>query len=251
MRKIRSLLLITILTAGGLLHLWSIESFKFPSVINYELLKNDRIMGNCKFLYEKEGKFPGTSTLKLKGFAGLGLTSQEWLFTYIFTKDSSIYATFTIKGKKPLSEMRLKEGMGFDFKRQKVFIYKDLYSPHELQTEIFTLHPEIDLTALFFVTSQKVATGNHSKPQKFNFLFDKSTKIMGMTYIGTDKVSYQGKEVSTRVLLVKNMHNNKEIFRFKIFKDSNGYYFPVSVVVTDFTGSSQEHLELRATGIKK
>lgn len=249
MRKISILMIVVCLTGLGVQNLWAGDSFKFPSTIKYKLLKNDKVMGSCRLSYDIKGKFPETSTLRLVDFEGLGLTTQEWLLTYIFAKDSSIYATFTLKGKRKVSEIRLKEGMGFDGKSGQVFVYKKLDSPEEMQTELFTQYPVIDLISSFFVTSQMVAADNHSKTEKFNFLFGKSTKIMDMMYVGTDKIPYRGREVSTQVLIVR--YNNVEIFRFKIFKDSNGYFFPVSVVVvTDFTGSGQETFELRADQVK-
>jgi len=250
MKKFTVLLIIMGLVGLGCQTLWPADSFKFPSTIKYKLLKNDRVVGSCRFEYEVKGKFENTSSLKLVNFEGMGLTSQQWLQTYIFTKDSSIYATFILEGKKPASEIRLKEGVGFDGSAGQVFVYKELTSPDQIQTELFTQYPVIDLVSSFFVASRKVAAGNLTKAEKFNFFFGKSTKIMDMMSIGTEKVPFLGKEVSTQVLIVR--YNNVEIFRFKIFQDADGYYFPLSViVVTDFTGSSQDTFEMRANEIQK
>ena len=250
MKKVIPLLLIVILIVIGLQHLWPYEAFKFPSATKYKLLKNDKVIGNCLLTYEKKGKLEETSALTLKGFGGLGLTYQEWLFTYILTRDSSVHATFKMKGKKLISEIRLKESLGFDGRSGKVFVCKDVYSPYEFQAELFTQYPVIDLVSSFFVTSQKVASGNHSKPEMFNLLLGKSTRIIEMRYTGIEKIFYQGKEVSTLVLVLINRNNDEEIFRFKIFKDANGCCFPVSAVLTYFTGGSQEIFEMRATEIK-
>lgn len=250
MKKFTMLLIIMCLFGIGIQNLWPADSFKFPSTIRYKLLKNDRVIGSCRFEYDVKGKFENTSSLKLVNFQGLGLTSQEWLLTYIYTKDSSIYATYILKGKEPVSEIRLKEAVGFDGGKDQVFVYKELTSPDQIQTELFTKFPVIDLVSSFFVSSQKVASGNLNKAEKFNFLFGKSTKIMDMIYTGTEQVPYQGKEVSTHVLIIR--YNNMEIFRFKIFQDPEGCFFPLSVVlVTDFTGGSQETFEMRADEIKK
>lgn len=250
MRKIRILIIIVCLLGLGGQNVWPDNSFKFPSTIKYKLLKNDKVVGSCALSYIETGKRADLSTLRLINFEGLGITSQEWLLTYIFKENSTTYATFVMKEKTKVSEILLKERMGFDGKKGQAFVYKEYKGTSgEMQTELFTQHPVIDLVSSFFVTSQKVASGNHSKKELFNFLFGKSTKIMDMMYMGTEKVPFQGKEVSTHVLIVR--YNNVEIFRFKIFKHPDGCYFPVSVVlVTDFTENKQETLELRASEIK-
>ena len=249
MKKCIMFLIVLCLVGSGFQQLWPADAFKFPSTIKYKLLKNDRVVGSCRFEYEKKGKLEKMSTLKLVNFEGLGLTSQEWLLTYIYTMNSSIYAAFIMKGKDPASEIRLKEGVGFDGASGQVFVYKELTSPDQIQTELFTQYPVIDLVSSFFVASRKVAVGNLTKAEKFNFFFGKSTKIMDMMYTGSEPVPYQGTEVTTQVLVVR--YNNVEVFRFKIFQDPEGYYFPLSIVlVTDFTGG-QDTFEMRADAIKK
>lgn len=225
------------------------DSFKFPKMIKFKLLKNDTIMGGCQFSYEEKTNIEGISYLNMRNFEGIGFTSQEWLATYIFAKDSSIYADFIMKGKKTISEIRLKEeALGFDGKKGKIFIYKDLESPNEMQTEIFTEYTVIDLLSMFFVVSKKVASGK-KEVEKFNFLIDKSTKIVDMVPMLEEKAPFEGKEVHTHVFSFT--YHDLEIFRVKIFKEKNGFCFPVSVkIVTDFTGSGQS-IELRADKVQE
>lgn len=231
----------------GLQNLWA-GSVNFPKGIKFKLLKNDRIIGSCQLLYEKETNKKGISLLKMKNFQGLGITSQEWLVTYIFTKNSSIYADFVMKGEKAVSEIRLKEGESFDGTKGKVFVYRDLESDDALQTEIFTEHTVIDLLSMLLVTSQKVAEGKMGAA-KFNFLIHKSTKIVDMLLIGKDNVPFQGKEVTAHVFSFS--YHNAEIFRVGIYKDTDGYCFPVSIkIVTDFTGSGQA-IEMRVDKVSK
>ncbi|MCI0471121.1 MAG: hypothetical protein L0Y73_05630 [Candidatus Aminicenantes bacterium] len=245
MKKFIIFSIVVFLVMSSLPFLWAGDPFKFPERFDFKLLKNDRIVGSCRLEYEQSGKQPGTSTLRLKNFQGLGFTSQEWLVSYIYAKDSSIYADFIMKGKTPVSEIRLKEGTAFDGTKGQVFVYKDLESSDDksMQTEIFTKYTVIDLLSMLFVTSQRVAEGKMGA-DKFNFLIDKSTKIVDMMPIGQEKVPFQGKEVSTRVFSFA--YNGQEIFKVKIFKDVDGACFPVSIeIITDFTGSGQS-IELRA-----
>jgi hypothetical protein len=250
MRKL--LLLIFIMLSCSLLgqYAWAGNSFKFPERIKFKLLKNDKVMGSCRLDYRKKSSIDGVSSLKLKNFEGYGMTSQESLLTYISLVDSSLYSTFLLKGEKVFSELRLKEGMGFDMKKGNVFIYKESNAPSEMQTELFTKHPIIDLVSLFYVTSKRVAKGNYKKVQKYNFLFGKSTKIMDMVCLEKEQAPFQGKIVPVEVFIIS--YHNVEMFRLKIYKDSDDYFFPVSIsVVTDFNGNHQESFELRADKVYK
>lgn len=251
MKKISALVIIVCLLGFGNRIIWAKEDFKFPKAVKYKILKNDKVVGSCALTYEETGKREDISTLRLINFEGLGITSQEWMLSYILKKDSSTYATFVKKGKNTISEIILKERMGFDGTKGQAFVYKEYNTQSgEMQTELFTQHPVIDLVSSFFVTSQKAAEQTYSKVEKFNFLFGKSTKIMDMVYAGEENVPFEGKEVSTHVLIIR--YNNVEIFRFKIFKHPDGYYFPVSIVlVTDFTENKEESFEMRASEITK
>jgi hypothetical protein len=249
MKKLSVLLLTVCLIIVGAQNQWADSSFKFPKMIKFKLFKNDTIVGGCQFSYEEKTNKEGISYLNMRNFEGIGFTSQEWLATYIFAKDSSIYADFIMKGKKAISEIRLKEdALGFDGKKGKIFLYKDLESPDEMQTEIFTEYRVIDLLSMFFVVSKKVASGK-KEVEKFNFLIDKSTKIVDMVPMMGEKVPFEGKEVDANVFSFT--YHDLEIFRVKVFKDKNGFCFPVSVkIVTDFTGSGQS-IELRADKVQE
>ena len=250
MRKLSVYLVAACLIIVRAQNQWADSSLKFPKMIKFKLFKNDKIVGRCQFFYSKETKIDDVSSLRLKNFEGLGFTSREWLFTYIFTGDSSIYADFIMRGKEDkVSEIRLiKDAVGFDGKKGKIFRYKDLESPDEMQTEIFTEYTVIDLLSMFFVVSKKVVSGK-KEVEKFNFLIDKSTKIVDMVPMLEEKAPFEGKEVDTHVFSFT--YHDREIFRVKIFKDRDGFCFPVSVeIVTDFTGEGQK-IELRADQIAK
>lgn len=220
------------------------ELFKFPQRIQYKMLKNDNIVGECQLLYQEKTNKNGISTLKLKDFQGLGITSQESYISYIFTDNSSIYATFLLKGKEKIYEIRLKEIIGWDMKKEHAFVYKEEAKP-EIQAPFYTKYPVIDLLSSFFVTSKRVALGVYKKTEKFNLLFDKSTKIAEMKYMGCQKVPFQGKEVFTDRLTITI--SNIEFLRMNIFTDCDGYCFPVSVLIA-YQGKT---FEMRADRVSK
>jgi hypothetical protein len=248
MRKFSVLVIIVLLVVLNIQNGWAGSSFKFPKLIKFKILKNDKIVGNCQFFYDKETVKDGVSALKMKDFEGIGVSSKEWLFTYFFNKDSSLYANFIMKGKKVVSEIRVGREVGWDGKMGKFMRYKDLESPDEVKIEVCTEYTMIDLLSTFFVTSQKVAAGK-KEPEKYNFLIDKGVKIVEIVPLVKDTVSFQGKEVSTDAFAV--IYRNTILFRLKIFKDENGYCFPINIyIVTDFAGSWQ-NLEMRAEKFMK
>lgn len=252
MKKLSVFIIIVFLALGNVQALGAEKTkpeLKFPKKIKFKLLKNNRVMASCIFIYNKKTDKKGISQLKMTNFEGLGINSRQWLTTYIFAENSSIYADFIMEDNTPVSEIRLiKNGRRFDGKIGKIFQYKDLKSDDALETELFAEHTVIDLLSMLFVTSRRVATGKKGT-EKYNFLIDKSTKIVDMMPMEDETAPFNGKEVPVHVLAFA--YQNQEIFRVRIFKDSDGYCFPVSIsIVTDFTGKAQP-VELRADRVSK
>lgn len=229
--------------------MWAKDSFKFPSRISFKLFKNGSFVGECQLLYSEKTNKKGISSLKLTNFQALGISSRESLITYIFSDNFSIYADFVKKGAKVVSEFRLKEEEGFDGTEGQVFVHKELKKDDEIKTEISTQHPVLDLLSTFLVSSQRVASGEHKKKEPFNLLFDRSTKIVDMVYIGTEIEPYQGENVKTEVLSITI--RSVEMFRLKIFKDKDGYCFPLSITLADFTDNKEGTFEMRTARVAK
>jgi hypothetical protein len=221
--------------------------FKFPQMITFNVLKDDKNVGSCQLFYQEKTEREGLSYLRIKNFQGFGFNSDEWLASYIFAHDFSLYAEFLLKENKKIYEIKLTEGKGFDGKKDKIIVYKEKGKP-EIQIIPFTEYPIIDLLAIPLITSKKAVTGNLER-EKFNLLFGKSTIIVDMSYESQEVVRFQGSGVSAAVFSIN--YKNAEMFRLKIFKDSDGYCFPVSVViVNDFVGSGGT-FEIRANKFLK
>ena len=155
MRKFNILMIAVFLFLLGVQETKAVELFKFPQIIQYKLLKNDHIVGECQLLYQEKTDKKGISSLKLKNLQGFGFTSQESIVTYMFTDSFSIYANFLLRGKEKIFEIRLTEGIGFDGKRGRILIYKGQKNPLMLIT-LYGDYPVIDLPTLFFIISKKV-----------------------------------------------------------------------------------------------
>ncbi len=142
--------------------------FYFPKRIRYKVLGKDTVIGECRYSCTNS-KYEGMYSLNLSNFEFEGI---EWLWkgrqtTYIFCKDFSIYGHFFFKGKVPVIEFRLGEGIGFDLKGHESLIYKDLKSPSNVRRELITGHKVISLPSAFFIASKRVAA-NKFETERFN-----------------------------------------------------------------------------------
>jgi uncharacterized caspase-like protein len=210
------------------------SAFKFPSRISYKSFKNGSFVGECQFLYSERTDKKGISSLKLTNFQGLGLTLNERLISYIFSDDLSLYASFLQRGVKVVLEMRWKEVMGFDGKEGKELIFKDIYTDDVIQKEHFIDRNlrSIDILSALLVASQRIASGKYESKESFNLIFDKRIRVVDMVHLGQEKIPFHGKEVSSQVLAI--VYHNIELFRLNIFRDNDGYWFPVKISFIDF-----------------
>ncbi|MCK4761252.1 MAG: caspase family protein [Candidatus Aminicenantes bacterium] len=219
-------------------------SFKFPEKIGYKILKNGAIMGDCYLRFKEETFKQGSSSLRFTGFDGMGLTSKDSLITFIFGRDLSIYASIFMKDKKTFSEWRLKEGLAFDGKKGKEFIFKERGSSDEIHRENFIRFKVIDFLSSFLIASQRIQSGKYERPGNFNLILGERVYTVRFLYFGRDEVPFQGKNVRTHVLVMT--HNSVEILRYYIYKNEKGACFPVKVVFDDSylksLGSSRNRL---------
>jgi hypothetical protein len=219
------------------------NSFKFPKRIMFNLLKNDKIVGRCQLLYNEDAKYEGLSSLKLIGFNGLGITSEECLFTYAFKNEFSIYSIFRLKGKQTVYEIGLREDIQFGGQKGKVLICKIGEKSSLLQIAFHPQYPVMDLLTLFLIGARTVFD-DEKGVKTFNLLIEKSTKRVDMIYSRKKKSVFQGKEETTHFVSLN--YNKEEILRLNIFKNPNGYCFPVKITISGFSGRKEEKIELIA-----
>jgi hypothetical protein len=85
------------------------EVFKFPKMIMFNVLRDDKNIGSCQLYYLEKTEKDGIAYLSMKNFQGFGLNFDEWLNSYIFAHDSSLYAGFLLKGNKKIFELSILE----------------------------------------------------------------------------------------------------------------------------------------------
>jgi hypothetical protein len=210
-------------------------------------------MGQCDLNYtknvRKKADKRALSMLRMDNWTVLRYTPEHNLSTYIFQDDFSVYLETVLKGKDVLSQIILKEAMGFDGRIGNIFIYREANGKGSIQTELYTQHKVITFLSSFFVASQRVALGTHKKTGKYNLIIEKSVRIVEMKYGGREQVPFKGKQVTAEVILLTNPNNNHaEVCRMNIFKDPDGYFFPVSI---RFLANPNNSFELKAERIIK
>lgn len=233
----------------------SAKNFKFPQKIQFKFFKNGRFNGECFYVYREKSKKKTQkgelSSLAMRNFGGMGFTSTMALHSYIFRNGHSAFLDSVKKGRRIISQIMLDRKLGFDAKMAQVFLYKGEDTKGSMQTEIFTEHKVITFLSSFFVASHRVSKGVHKKDELFNLLIDKSTKIVKMKYGGQENVPFGGGHVTAETILLTNPNNNDaEVFRMRIYKDSDGYCFPVSVFYSG-KDNGKESFEIRADRVIK
>lgn len=207
------------------------DSFKFPRLINYKILKKGNVLGSCQYYYEEKINHKDISYLKLKNFRGLGYSLNESLSTYIFSENLSLYASFFMSGKDIISDVRSKEILGFDGQRNLEYVFREGSKPEiNIHRDHFIRYKVIDFLSSFLVTSKKVANGDFKHSEKFQMIINSKIPIVQTIHLGDEKVPFQGKLVNTIALSIVLHH--VEVLRFNIIKEES-YCFPVRVVMND------------------
>ncbi|RKZ41986.1 MAG: hypothetical protein DRQ41_07550 [Gammaproteobacteria bacterium] len=216
--------------------------FKFPNKIHYDIFVNGSNEASSTFSFVSKKDKAGTPVYQLSfgNFQALGFTSRDKIYTVIFQKDLSLSRTVLMRGNEKFYEMKAKKGSGMFDDEAITFIYAEDTLTGPIETEPYTPYPVIDLLSLFLVASESVATNKGQ--QNFSFFVKKSTEIVKLIPLDKAEVSYQGAEVSTTVMELS--HQGREILKLNIYRDKNGFHFPLRLSIKD---EEQGLVEFRAT----
>jgi hypothetical protein len=205
----------------------TLADVSFPSQIMYRVVVAGKNIGSAQLRFNRRSKYAGIYAVNLSNFEGLGIKSDEQMFTYVDQADLSLSSAFVSKGKKRIYEIKTVEREDLDLTKRRAYAYKEAGAKGSIDTMIYSDHKVIDLLSSFLVFSEKVR--NHNlKSEKFNLWLDKSTKIVDLVHKGNESVVYKGAKVKTTVLSLK--YDAVELFKFNIYGEK-GYYFPVKVSI--------------------
>lgn len=232
---------------------WAQSNFKFPKLIDFKVLKDNKVIGSCRLFCTEKTGMKGYSkelaSLKLINFQGLGFGKKDKLYTSVYRDDLSLFIASVARSKKVVSQVRIQEGKHANGKKGRIYIYRDMKTKAENQQELKDNYPVIDFLSTFLLASERVAAREHKTSETFYFVLKNNKKIVDMVYQGTENVEFQGKPVTVETLmLIESGNNPTEIFRLKIFKDNQGHCFPVSVLFKD---KKKAIVEIRADKVQK
>lgn len=207
----------------------------FPKEMTFQV-KSGLAQGSFELGFsEKLGK-RAQYQIVLRNFGGLGMTSSQELWSYVFQDDLSLYGHLVReKSGTQIRQVFLnddcKSAMGQV--RTTCFIYKEHASGDSTQTELFATDPAIDLISSLLVATRESAKGSNQTAD-FVFIFEDSAKKVSLVYVGKETVQLpNGKQIETAIWSLRPRGESFELYRFYIGRDRDGRSFPAKMVFED------------------
>lgn len=179
---------------------------------------------------------PPRYQVALKNFGGLGMTSDQVLYSYFFQSDLSLYGQVVSDPQGVIRQVFLdtecKSALG-DVETT-CFVYRDRRGGGDaLQTELFAPYPAIDLVSSIVVATQREARGAR-QPAHFVFIFNDTSKKVTLAPEGRESLRMaDGKTREATVWSLKFKDTEYELYRFYIAKDGSNGFIPAKMTFTD------------------
>jgi len=223
-----------------------VDNFKFPSKIQYDIFVNDHKEASFEFSVSSKKTLLGLGSpmyqLSFGNVRGSDFTSIDNIYTVVFKDTLSLSWSVLMRGKEKIFEMKANKAQGiFEKKISDIFVYQKENLKGPIETEPYTLHKLIDFLSLFLVASESVANGKKG-PQNFHFFVKGSTEVVQLAQVGKDFISYQGQMIPTTIVVLT--YQGREIFKLHIYRDKDGFYFPIRFI---FDSSEDMPIEFRTT----
>lgn len=206
------------------------EAQVFPADMKFRV-KSGLVQGSFDLEFVAEVGSPRYA-IKLSGFGGLGLTSDQQLWSYLLREDLSLYGHVVLDGGEKIRQVFLEDDCESALGQVKTtcFVYKERASGDQTQTEIFAPYPAVDLLSSLVVASRHAADG---KTAHFNFIFNDTTKQVTLAPDGREQLKLPGgKSFDTAIWRLTLKDTDFELYRFYIAKDRSGH-FPAKMVFVD------------------
>ncbi|MDY7091450.1 MAG: hypothetical protein SX243_00610 [Acidobacteriota bacterium] len=224
----------------------SSEAQIFPKQMTFRV-KGGFAQGSFDLSFsESLSKGPPKYSILLRNFGGLGMTSSQELWSYVFQEDLSLYGHLVQeRGGPKIREVFLndncKSAMGQV--RTTCFLYKEYTSGDSTQAELFAKEPAIDLISSLLVATREASKGSN-ETKDYVFVFEDSAKKVSLVPVGEKSLSLpQAGEVSAAIWSLRPRGETFELYRFYIARDRQGRFFPAKV---EFEEPSRGLIELTA-----
>ena len=155
---------------------------------------------------------------------------QYMLESYMFSDDLSLYSDSTISaGSGVTKQVIMKAPNQSSNPNIRTFVQQSgTRLQNYTQTRIMNQYKDISKISSVLVAAQKVVSNSTGFSEVFQYLLPGGSKSAAKMIYVTEMVDYiSGKNIP--VILEALTQSNKEVHRFKIFKDSNGYCYPVVI----------------------
>jgi len=243
-KYLKFLLIISVLMLAN--SLWAQFTFKFPAKIKYKMYKNNQPMGSAALFFTGETGIRRfnreLSSLRLTYFQESEDNFQYMFESYIFKDNQSLCLDSFIKSDNTVaSQLDLKERTGKNGNKEQYFVHRKGNSRHRRQYETIDQYRTIGKISSILVACQKVFFGGYKNNENFNYFSPDRNGEVRMLYKGRELISMDKKIVSLHTMAL--VHNRQEIHRFKIYKDPQGYCYPVSLLFN--IDDKQRSIEVR------
>lgn len=203
------------------------SGFRFPKQIRFKYDENVIEQSELYLSYKEKTNNPGMSILSLSNLKipFVWFTTNFNFCTYIWSSDSSLFSSYVLDEHKVVNVTSIRRVKEVDGKKKMEWINKR-GKEESLHEDVFT-YPVIDILSSCFISSKRVATGEHTKRKRFNIINGRKLEIVEMKYVGDEELLRDGKVASTKVLALSNVQN--ELLRMNILKDEDGYCYPLCI----------------------
>lgn len=211
------------------------QDLPFPSELSFKVRKGQLLTGRFQLAFGVDLNAPTDVDgyqLTLSEFESLGYSSNQKLVSTVMVDDLSLYGHVVWDGDKVLRQLFLvrncRSALGGE---TSCFRYKEGTDGNELQTEIFTPYPALDLVSSILVAARATEEKGF-KGRDYNFMFNSTTRQVSLVARDSEEIDTPLGRMKTRVLALVHKDSGVELYRFYVGRDRQGA-FPVRMVYED------------------
>ena len=209
----------------------SLNDFKFPKAILYKIIKGNKFCASTIFKFQKKDKT--YFHLQLNSFNGFGIDSKDLSHSFI-DKNYQLERSMITRKKRILSEVAVLKDTEYktSLLGGTLIAIKKTIDEKQKILEILTDEKNImDFLSSFVLLSKKESSDKKLLQESYLFVISNNLFEVGCKYIGQEMYNFKGTTIYvTKYLLAKHLNfEDNNLAEFYIYKDSDGYCFPVKI----------------------
>jgi len=213
------------------------NSLKFPLYLKFKVYQNRQPIGNASLCYNRDTGLKrfnrDIASLRWNLRREGGSEVQYMEEAYIFNDDLSLYQDAMISSERGIYSQFTLEDLN---PNERTFVSDKGSSIQNItNTDI-----DISMVSSLLLAAQKISDIYKSDKMYRYISHDGNHKPIRILYVAQMQENIAGKSVP--VFVISLTHNNREIHRYKFYKDATGYCYPVAVYFD--INDTQRSLEL-------